>query len=784
MIKDYQDQIQKLYKEAYKAAANDAASDAKNLDLLLMLKRSSQEQANNEEQSQTIRNTLNTYHNGPGQQKFLEKLNETANDITRLVRDEPENILSFADEIIILNNEYKYTDPSIQFACWVIMNSAAGIEYNKYIASNDIKKLASLGKYRVAAKAMFTTLIEQLPVEMQPLKVLYTMGEYKLVDQILKEYFKVSNDRNENELKILLLALNILCGDHCRASAKKTFEIMIKDYSNLPEQHRAALEEQRAFVIMLRSYAYFAGDDDTASSELRVKIRLDSSLIDQNVKDVLAQRATIEDAIGDYNRIKQELTQIDAKQRLNDRNKKTIDGIKAVFSYPLSGTTVSKTDQQAKSALSNMGKATVAASLAAVGYYLGIDAILSVVTTFARTATTGAGAVPVAAFIKADIETQRERFPELEEKLKLLERLDLNKVDSVFLSKMDEAMGYDPVNRTFAEHKNLTVTNDNLFNDMYNHILVKAENYIEARKTDIERIANETILKDINITRTLIEDVLTAAGKTLTGLIFVTAGVLLTFLLAVGLTGPVILFAMSPALSIGLVGAAVVAGLKYMYPDPKLSTKGFLVDTAVKCIFAPISFILAGAEILTRPFMALYNSSRFQIYKLEKTLKVMDLSGKESSECFAVINQIYPNAVPSLIGLLKSEQQRINNSIAAAAAGDTAIDLKNVACDLANLEIWWRRFESLGNDPREFCINLELFLQDHYKIARASYESAAIERNSVANQPYVPVRQPLCFSKRPDFNMKNIVEYPKEQKDIHGLQDLKQRTKQVLSRLQ
>lgn len=788
-----------------------------------------------------IGNVLRGHRREQDKQDFLTEIREINAWEKPYSLLEQQEIFDFANKAIILFNEDQFTDLESQFTCWQIVKKALTIKSVKFQDSKNINELADLGKYRLAAKTMFTALIKKLPVDMQPLKVLYSMGEYNWVLFLVDRYLEHADD--PDALAVLTRDIHKICDIKCRAKARKQFDNMVANYADLPKQHRDALEEQRAYVIMLRSYSYFA-DQNPESQELREKIRQDSNLLDQNLKNVLAQQTEIGYASQEYIRIKQELAKIDSDKRWDDLKRKTIDATTAVYTYPMSGSS----SQNTESALSNVGKTVVFGSLAALGYYVGIDTISSAALTLATTTAAGAAAVPVAALVKADIETKREKFPKLDQKRAFLERTDLNQVDKIFLANMDQYMEYDPVERDFINpNAKLLVENDNLFKDMYKKFLADAEKYVKARTEEIKELANDAFLREILTTRTLIEEVLSAAGKTLAGLILMTGVTLLTFLLAVGLTGPIVLFAMSPALSVGLVGAAVVAGLKYMYPDHK-TTIGFLVDATVKAIFAPVELLVSGAEILSRPFMAFYraykekrtkqviataaaaatfglgfgigmpilaanifaapvigiigtaigslaagtylaltaaavseyiynkilSNPKIQARKLERTLAVMNLTDNQLSGDYAAVNAIMPELLPTLTRLFKSEVGIIKEKIDAAITSESNIDLAQVAKDLAQLELWWEIFKSMGNKPQSFAINLEGFLAERYKIVRDSYESVGKERAKTEAKPYVePVRQVLSFSKRPSFAMDNVSEYRKDQQSLRDVQSLK-----------
>jgi hypothetical protein len=791
----------------------------------------------------TVGNIIRRYRREQDKQEFLEELRDINLMIAPYSLLEEQDILDYANQAIILFNEDNFTDLRSQLRCLEIVNKACSIEYAQFKSTENVNKLADISKYRLAAKTVFRALIDKLPVDMQPLKVLFTMGEYNWVIFFVDRYLEHSDD--SVALRLLIGDLHKICDSKCRAKTREQFEHAVTNYADLPKKHRDDLEEQRAYLIMLRSYSYFAGEGSEHQA-LRDKIREDSNLLDKNIKNVLAQRMEIGVATQEYNRIKQEIADIASNKRSSDRTRKTLAGIKTVYTYPTSG-------EKTESALTNTGKAVAAGTLAAIGLYLGLDTVSS-----AAAATAGAGVfgaavlVPSASFLKADIETKREIFPELQQKLAFLERADLNQVDKVFLTTIDQYMNYDPEKRDYViPNAELSVKNDNLFKDMYDKFLKQAEEYIASRTEDLKILADKAFLQDINVTRTLIEDVLIAAGKTLAGLIFVTGGTLLAFLLAVGLTGPIVLFAMSPALSVGLVGAAVVAGLKYMYPDHR-TTVGFLVDKAVQVIFSPVSLLISGCERLTRPFMALYNAyaekrtkqfiatavvavilgiglgvampivaaslgvpalgvagaaigslfggtylaltaaaaceylynkiisnTKVQIFKLERSLAILNLDDNVL-ERYVSVNTAAPELLPALTRLFKSEVDAIKIKIDSAISGQAAVDLKQLSKELANLEIWWAKLSVNGNNPVEFAELLDAFLSEHYKVVRDRYESAGKERATIESVPYVEQRRPLLsFAKRPDFAMKDVIEYGKEQKSLRDVQSLKQQQRSL-----
>jgi len=442
------------------------------------------------------------------------------------------------------------------------------------------------------------------------------------------------------------------------------------------------------------------------------------------------QDLLMDNAKKDYDKIKQQLNKIEQKHRQEHTISKTIDNVAAVVSYPFSGATK-------KSSLSVFGNTIIGLLLAAACYYIGIG-------WFANFLMYAMGyvsfTVPVGAALLADYEVNNAKFPKLDQKRAFLARKDLNLIDLVFLAEMDQDMGYDPVKKVYIDpNAKLLIENDTLFKSAYDNAMKKVNEYIDFAAKTAEELANEKFLNGFNSQRSLFEEILFAAGKTLMGLIFMTGTILLLFLSALGLTGPIVLFAMSPALSVGLIGAIIIAGLKFLYPDPKRTTIGFLVDVAVKVIFAPISLLGSGVEILSRPIMAFYN--KVQIFKLERALDVMDLPDNELSVDFATLHQADPELLPILIRYFKAEQQLIKDKIAVALSGDTNVDLKQIAKDLALLEACWVIFKSKGNRPFNFAMNSEGFLQQYYQVARDRYEATAKKRVSVP--PSVKEQQDL-----------------------------------------
>lgn len=633
-------------------------------------------------------------------------------------------------------------------------------EATQKVAHEAAQKAAEKAVAKAAAERAFHNNFNQriqiLPLDMQPLKVLYTIGKYDIVKNILNKYDDVYN--NKTKLNLLIDELNVRCDEQCRNEAKIFFKNKFSDYSNFPEQHRNAMEEQYAYVIILRSYAYFAGQDSKSQESLD-KLAECSDLLIKNISNVIANKATLDNAKKDYDEIKQQLNKIEEEHREKCKVHKTIDNVCAV---------------------ANNNK-IIGGVLAATGYYFGIGPLLNV-------AAFGSVAVPVGATLAANYEVNHSKFPKLDQQRAFLDCNDLDLVDRVFFSRMDQEMKYDPITGNYIDpHAELSLEIKSYFQETRDNFIKKIteefNGYINLGINKTKEFADKkNVFNEFNSAKTVAKEVLIAAGKTLAGLVFITGITLIISLLAVGLTGPILLFAITPTLSIGLLGAAIVAGLKFMYPNPQETTMGFLVDATVKVIFSPISVLASGVEILSRPFTAFYNvlnTTKVQPSELRSELPIKNFSEDEYSVAFKDLRESDPELLPILIRYFNAEQQIIKDKMIAASSDDAAnVALQQAITDMAKLHTYWELLKCNGNKLDQFYKLLKSFSMERYIPVRNDREAKAKERAKVG--PYVETRRPvLRFDNCPDFAMPNLVEYSKEQQDLNDLRSLRRHSSRL-----
>lgn len=234
------------------------------------------------------------------------------------------------------------------------------------------------------------------------------------------------------------------------------------------------------------------------------------------------------------------------------------------------------------------------------------------------------------------------------------------------------------------------------------------------------------------------------------GLIFMTAAILLGFLFTAGLSGPILLFAMSPALSVGLVGAAVVAGLKFMYPDAD-TTMGRVINGAVDLVFSPITLLITCITDLMKPITLLrgiYASYVQQQQEHESLVAVaQDIDEMDTSPDYAMVKHFNSDVICELQKYLTSEfTTAINHP-----------DKTHAEREIAVLKAWVEVFKDNGAEPSKFQQSLRQFTKTRYALHRKQYLSDA--KNSQETMT-------LRLSKQPAMSLRNIVDINDQRQDL------------------
>ncbi len=411
----------------------------------------------------------------------------------------------------------------------------------------------------------------------------------------------------------------------------------------------------------------------------------------------------------------------------------------------------------------------------AVTGYIGFIPTVTIATIFPSVIVT----------LKSAIESIFEKFPRLVHNRAFLKRNDLSSSYKMFLYEQNQYWGYDIEDKSFVDPRS-PLKNYSFYNQIYDLISNKMNYSISKVEKKLDQIADEKIFNDIREKQILFDNVLIAAGKTLAGLICFTCSILLTVLMAVGLTGPLLLFVMSPALSVGLIGAAVISGLKYMYPDPSKTTMGFVVEKTVDFIFAPVILIYLIAEKITSFFIGLYT------YNTEKRIKnafrkelVNGLNLPDNDKLsvdFATLHQAAPELLPSLIRYFKSKELAIKVKLDIALNNKSDLkQIEEIYNDFASLKVLWGELADKRNELSIFAKSLNEFLQKDYTVERKLVETAAIEQTAKIKKLYTESKQEyLSFSILPNCSMLESMVEHKYIQPLHDLRCLKKLNDQLM----
>lgn len=186
--------------------------------------------------------------------------------------------------------------------------------------------------------------------------------------------------------------------------------------------------------------------------------------------------------------------------------------------------------------------------------------------------------------LKAGIEAKYEIFPYLKDRLALLNQINLDPIAKLRLYQESfVASNNDVVAKKYTVY-------EQLFDySIGNWLNSKKQQYV----VPLLAVKDETLA-----VKKRTEDASSASLKTFFGLTLISGALLLASLLIFGFTGPLLLLALPTALSVGVIGAVIVAGLKYKYPENKA------VDAAVNYFNIPIKFVSWVLNKISYPFRA------------------------------------------------------------------------------------------------------------------------------------------------------------------------------------
>ena len=241
--------------------------------------------------------------------------------------------------------------------------------------------------------------------------------------------------------------------------------------------------------------------------------------------------------------------------------------------------------------------------------------------------------------VKNDYESKAAIFPEIDAQRAYLEKF--LPMDAVFLHGQKEYWGKAKSLKTVQDITE--VNNDNIAAKKLAEIKQKIINFINPHIMH----GKELFQKEISPVQEGMEttrNIIFAAIQTLSGTIFTVSVTMLIVFAAIGLTGPFLLFAFVPALSVGIIATLAMVAAKLSFAEDTTAAK--LVDWAIWLVYLPIDALVNAVDFALKPCYLTWDMLQEKRYK--KGFATIGFAVTLA----VVLGVVCPLAIPAAVGAI------------------------------------------------------------------------------------------------------------------------------------
>lgn len=534
----------------------------------------------------STRNILyNSYYISDGKFKF--KINDGGS----------EDVCPFT-EIIIASHENPM-DPTEKFQywnlcdveqlwkCWDIVNVA-------FLLKNDLTRVNKLkkDKYSENSDRILKTLLQKLPQELQPLKVLFKIPKHARVAYFLRKYFAIdaTNIQAKTDLENeLYSSVKDLYRKRAMVEVRKE-----RGFEDLHTEHKQLLIEQQSYILLLSEYYKFAGNTTEEQSEKLVRFR---TKLKDNIKKALESKQendkTLKEEAAKNKKRKRKLRYLEEKKRAELLISLSMEQIQFLFE----GFKKNIIKIVTSSNSINYSPFSLIVYVLGILYFGFVYSLISSVTSIAQLMMLGGNGLAIAGgglFIYHAVAANAAIIPEIEAYKELEKQIeDLPDSEQLFLIEEDKFWSSLPKLDFTSDIANV---NSSYFYDKYRAIIESAQ--------DVYKNITKMFTVFVKDTTSPWEEKFLSAAKVAAGVVLVIAVFLTTIFALSGVPGPLLLFVFAPALSIGIIVASIVTVAKLNFEKLKNPDAVRIINSFVDLSYKPVEILLLGFEKLLKPVNA------------------------------------------------------------------------------------------------------------------------------------------------------------------------------------
>lgn len=481
-----------------------------------------------------------------------------------------------------ISTEEQGKDVLLLSICFSTMNQARSIAHQAFTKNKKQEDVEIRAKYTKEMFNAFNMMLDELPLEMQLLKVIYNSQSYDEVAKFMFEYCQCMYNNDETRYVKLLEEMRESALKHSRDRAIRYMHDRIPKFSNLPKDTQEQLIAQHSYITQLRNYASYASKN--GNNEVENRVRELTASIERNIKNVATQQKTIEDAVNDFQKIQEEIAGKEQSLAYNifyDRAKSNlttaVEFVSAntlISSFLLPYTPNSISNSALTTVLSSIAKATLPTFMS--GALKHIDTLKFASNIYAGADPLFATAAGTASVLAAGYDALSSSYTgqEIEESKKL--SAEVIPADYEYISGLDKLWGV----HTAKPLDEIKITGTSLQDKIYSKVSDMAEN---AKDQGIQYVSSK---------------VLTTTNKAIISTIML---VLLSSVVFSMVTLTILFPAILPVW-IGLGAGLIGAGVFWKYKNPLQILSDTVLRTCTKAMSNTYTIFYATANSIRNLF--------------------------------------------------------------------------------------------------------------------------------------------------------------------------------------